>query len=198
MSCRSTRRGRRLKARPILVSASARRDTCPTVASLPTARAQLEGLPGSREYKSGSRFQNGDVLFARITPCLENGKTVLVEFLEDGEIGAGSTEFLVFGPGLAGTYFAYCAGRWSALREHAIASMTGTSGRQRVQKGAFDHFEMAVPAQETLEAFETHVAPLFAAQRSASQESRCLSGIRDSLLPRLLSEELVPSRGAQI
>ena len=157
------------------------------MASLPTVGAQLEGLPGSRAYKSGSRFRNGDVLFARITPCLENGKTVLVDFLSERAIGAGSTEFLVFGPGLAGTYFAYCASRWTALREHAIASMTGTSGRQRAQKGAFDHFKMAVPEQKILEAFETHVAPLFAAQRSASQESRCLPGIRDTLLPHLLS-----------
>jgi len=160
------------------------------MASLPTSGSQLEAVPDSREYKSGSRFRNGDVLFARITPCLENGKTVLVDFLEDGEIGAGSTEFLVFGPRLAGTHFAYCASRWTALRQHAIASMTGTSGRQRVQKGAFGDFEMPVPTRRLLEAVETHLAPLFAAQRNASKESRGLSGIRESLLPRFLSGEL--------
>ena len=167
------------------------------MASLPIAGSQLEGPPGSREYKSGSRFRNGDVLFARITPCLENGKTVLVDFLGEEEIGAGSTEFLVFGPRVVGPYFAYCASRWSALREHAIASMTGTSGRQRVQKGAFDHFEMAVPAQESFEAFETRVAPFFATQRNASQETRCLSETRESLLPRLLSGELAATTGEQ-
>jgi len=115
------------------------------MSSLPTSGSQLETPPSTREYSSGSRFRNGDVLFARITPCLENGKTVLADFLKDGEIGAGSTEFLVFGPRLAGTYFAYCASRWNAFREHATASMTGTSGRQRAQKEAFDHLQMAVP-----------------------------------------------------
>jgi type I restriction enzyme S subunit len=130
------------------------------------------------------------VLFARITPCLENGKTVLVDFLEHGVVGAGSTEFLVFGPDLAGTRFAYCASRWSALREHAIASMTGTSGRQRTQKEAFDHFEMAVPDAGLLAAFESETANLFAAQNNASREIFSLSACRDSLLPRLLSGKL--------
>lgn len=160
------------------------------MASLPTSGSQLDAPPSSREYKSGSRFRNGDVLFARITPCLENGKTVLVDFLGEGQIGAGSTEFLVFGPRVAGTYYAYCASRWKALREHAIASMTGTSGRQRAQKGAFDHFEMAVPGSGLLQAFETRVTPMFVAQHSASMESRRLSAIRDSLLPHLLSGKL--------
>ena len=164
------------------------------MASLPTSGSQLQASPATREYKSGSRFQNRDVLFARITPCLENGKTVLVDFLERGMVGAGSTEFLVFGPRLPGTYFAYCASRWGELRDHAIASMTGTSGRQRAQKEAFDHFEMAVPNDEVLKTFETRAAPLFAAQRSNSIESRGLSTIRDTLLPRLLSGGLSPAK----
>jgi len=160
------------------------------MASLPSSGSQLEAVPDSREYKSGSRFRNGDVLFARITPCLENGKTVLVDFLKAGGIGAGSTEFFIFGPRLAGTYFAYCASRWTVLREHAIASMTGTSGRQRAQKEAFEHFEMAVPDPSLLKAFEVRVEPLFALQVTASLESRNLSLARDSLLPRLLSGKL--------
>ena len=161
------------------------------MASLPTSGSQLEVPPAFREYKSGSRFQNGDVLFARITPCLENGKTALVDFLEEGDIAAGSTEFFVFGPDLAGSYFAYCVSRWSAFRDHAIAAMTGTSGRQRVQKSAFDHFEIAVPSRETLMIFEERMRSLFVQQQSNSMESRSLAGIRDVLLPRLLSGERV-------
>ena len=159
------------------------------MASLPTNGSQLESQPTVREYKSGSRFQNGDVLFARITPCLENRKTVLVDFLEDGVVAAGSTEFLVLGPNSAGSYFAYCASRWSTLREHAIASMTGTSGRQRVQREAFEHLKMAVPSRGILMAFEDMVKPLFLWQQRTCMESRSLARIRDILLPRLLSGE---------
>lgn len=160
------------------------------MAALPTSGSQLEASPTAREYKPGSRCRNGDVLFARITPCLDNGKTVLVDFLEDGEVEAGSTEFLVFGPRVAGTYFTYCASRWDALRDHAITSMTGTSGRQRAQKEAFDHLEMAIPDSGLLSAFEARVAPVFVAQRNASTESRSLSAIRDTLLPHLVSGEI--------
>lgn len=68
------------------------------MASLPTSGLELLSPPKLREFTSGSKFKNGDVLFARITPCLENDKTTLVNFLEEGQIGWGSTEFLVFSP----------------------------------------------------------------------------------------------------
>src|SRR5439155_22467450 len=51
-----------------------------------------------REFTSGTKFQNGDTLLARITPCLENGKTAFVDFLNGDEIGWGSTEYIVFAP----------------------------------------------------------------------------------------------------
>jgi len=157
------------------------------MAALPTSGSQLRVQPAAREYKSGSRFRNGDVLIARITPCLENGKTALVDFLRGDEIGAGSTEFLVFGPRMVGTFFAYCASRSTALREHAIVSMTGTSGRQRVQKGAFVHLEMAVPSTATLARFESCIAALFTAQHESARQNISLSAVRDALLPQLLS-----------
>src|SRR5690554_3507732 len=47
------------------------------------------------EFKSGTKFRNGDTLLARITPCLENGKTAQVSILDDNEVGFGSTEFFV-------------------------------------------------------------------------------------------------------
>ena len=51
-----------------------------------------------RPFGSGMRFANGDTLVARITPCLENGKTAYVDFLRDDEIGWGSTEYIVMKP----------------------------------------------------------------------------------------------------
>ena len=51
-------------------------------------------VPGfeSEPYSGGTKFRNGDTIMARITPCLENGKTAKVSVLENGEVGFGSTE----------------------------------------------------------------------------------------------------------
>src|SRR5438477_2423653 len=86
-----------------------------------------------REFSSGTRFNNGDTLLARITPCLENGKTAFVDFLEEGQTGWGSTEFIVLCPKPPiPAFFGYCVARDNDFREFAIQQMTGTSGRQRV------------------------------------------------------------------
>ena len=77
-----------------------------------------------RAFSSGTKFVNGDTLLARITPCLENGKTAFVDFLDDGEIGWGSTEFIVLRPKppLPPEYGYYLA-RSNDLRTHAIQNM---------------------------------------------------------------------------
>lgn len=100
----------------------------------------------NRVLSSGSRFINGDTLFARITPCLENGKICQVRELKDG-IGFGSTEFLVFRgkKGISDNDFIYYLSIWERLKSHAELSMTGTSGRQRVQRKAFDELEILLP-----------------------------------------------------
>ena len=94
----------------------------------------------NREFKGGSKFQNGDTLFARITPCLENGKTAFVDILNEGEIGFGSTEFIVLSgkESMSDNYFVYYLSRSPEVRNITIKSMTGTSGRQRVETDVFD------------------------------------------------------------
>lgn len=104
-------------------------------------------LPSAkRELKGGSKFQNGDTLFARITPCLENGKICQVKGLED-EIGFGSTEFLVFRgkKDISDTDFVYYLTRTEFVRNNAVQMMTGTSGRQRVEKSALEELEILAP-----------------------------------------------------
>jgi len=64
------------------------------MSAVPTDRATVLGW-SRREPKSGTRFANGDTVMARITPCLENGKTAFIDFMKDGEVGIGSTEFIV-------------------------------------------------------------------------------------------------------
>uniref|UniRef100_UPI0026105C3A restriction endonuclease subunit S n=1 Tax=uncultured Anoxybacillus sp. TaxID=263860 RepID=UPI0026105C3A len=96
---------------------------------------------GKREVGQGggSRFKENDVLFARITPCTENGKTALVPKLES-EVGLGSTEFIVLSPlkQILDPKFLYYFVKSDRVRNYAISRMTGTTGRQRVPKEVFE------------------------------------------------------------
>ena len=144
-----------------------------------------------REFTSGTKFQNGDTLLARITPCLENGKTGFVDFLDEGQVGWGSTEYIVLAPKPPlPSQFGYLLARSDALRVHAIQNMTGTSGRQRVPSECFNTFYLAVPPLEIARRFDELTTPLMSKIKSNAQESRTLATLRDTLLPKLLSGEL--------
>jgi type I restriction enzyme S subunit len=144
-----------------------------------------------REFTSGTKFQNGDTLLARITPCLENGKTGYVDFLEDGQVGWGSTEYIILSPKPPlPAQFGYLLARSDALRVHAIQNMTGTSGRQRVPSECFHNFWLAVPPPDIARCFDELTAPLMEKIKANSTESRTLATLRDTLLPKLLSGEL--------
>ena len=144
-----------------------------------------------REFTSGTKFQNGDTLLARITPCLENGKTGFVDFLQGGQVGWGSTEYIVFAPKPPlPPQFGYLLARSDALRSHAIQNMTGTSGRQRVPSDCFKTFWLAVPPPEIAQRFDELTTPLMAKIKANSTQSRALATLRDTLLPKLLSREI--------
>ena len=145
----------------------------------------------ARPFGSGMRYINGDTLVARITPCLENGKTAYVDFLKDGQTGWGSTEYLVMRPkSPLPCEFAYLLARSDRFRDFAIQNMTGTSGRQRVPSKAFSQFMLPSPKRRVAEAFEQLVRPLVARISQADAESRTLSAARDALLPKLTSGEI--------
>lgn len=139
---------------------------------------------------SGSRFQRDDVLFARITPCLENGKTALVKFLERDSMGVGSTEFIVLRGNVVGPAFTYCAARSDPVREHAIKSMSGASGRQRVASNAFDSVEIVEPSKAAADEFERQAGPLLDGSFVLASQNRALARVRDLLLPRLVTGRL--------
>ena len=143
------------------------------------------------EYKSGPKFKNGDTLFARITPSLENGKTAFVNFLNEGEIAFGSTEFIVFGSKVieSGPYI-FCLSRSEYIRETAINAMTGTSGRQRVPNDCFDHLLICVPSGEVVKRFDDIITPLFEKIKNNAKECINLREARDSLLPKLMSGKI--------
>jgi type I restriction enzyme S subunit len=144
-----------------------------------------------RPFSSGMRFMNGDTLVARITPCLENGKTAYVDFLEEGQIGWGSTEYIVLRPKAPyPAEYAYCLARNNGFRDFAIQNMTGSSGRQRVPGEALSQFFVASPADPAMALFGQLVRPLFARVNGATEENRTLASLRDTLMPKLISGEL--------
>lgn len=100
-------------------------------------------------FSGGTKFRNGDTIMARITPCLENGKTAKVAVLDDGEVGFGSTEYIVFrakdGVDEDFIYYLVCS---PLVRGPAIKSMVGSSGRQRVQTDVVQNMEIMVPNYE--------------------------------------------------
>ena len=98
-------------------------------------------------FSGGTKFRNGDTIMARITPCLENGKTAQVSILNDGEIGFGSTEYIVFRAkeGITNKDYLYYLVCSPEVREPAIKSMVGSSGRQRVQTDVVKNLEIDVP-----------------------------------------------------
>ena len=144
-----------------------------------------------REFKSGTRFRNDDTLLARITPCLENGKTALVQSLPRGAVGWGSTEFIVMRaiPPVPPEY-SYLLARDAGFREHAIQSMTGTSGRQRVQVDALAPYPLPAPPPETWNEFSSLVSPLFAQIELNRKASLALAAQRDALLPQLVAGQI--------
>ena len=163
---------------------------------MPTTGPQVTAL-GRRAYTSGSRFTRSDTLLARITPSLENGKAAIVDFLDDGETGWGSTELIVLRPKPPWPpEIAYVMALEPDFREHAIVNMTGTSGRQRVPAEAIAAYILAVPPSGVALAFGGLVQPWFDRVTCLGRQSCALDTLRDTLLPRLLSGEL-RVRGAE-
>lgn len=160
--------------------------------ALPTSGYAIDGVI-DKEYSGGAKFQNDDVLFARITPCLENGKTGIVDFLSTpDEVGFGSTEFIVLrGKGDLTLPYVACLARDETFRLHCKQSMVGSSGRQRVQNACFDSFHIAIPAEpSTLGSFDSIATPMFRKSSEHGKSNGTLTKLRDTLLPKLISGEL--------
>jgi len=109
-------------------------------------------IPGYtiESFNGGTKFRNGDTIMARITPCLENGKTAKVSILDDNEIGFGSTEYIVFRAkaGISDADYLYYLICSPLVRDAAIKSMVGSSGRQRVQTDVVQNIEVDLPLLE--------------------------------------------------
>jgi len=147
--------------------------------------------PELKLFAGGMKFQNGDVVVARITPCLENGKTALISLLRDGEVGFGSTEFIVIrGKKSSLSAFAAQLSRSASFRQFAISNMTGTSGRKRIDAGTLETFSLPLPPKEFLLKYEKTAASFLKRLTNNAQENQHLTQLRDWLLPMLMNGQV--------
>ena len=144
-----------------------------------------------KPFNGGMRFTNGDTLLARITPCLENGKTAFIDFLDEGEVAFGSTEYIVLAPRKnVPSEMLYCLARYPAFVDYAVKNMNGSSGRQRVSAETIGQFRLPKFDEQSLLKFGEAVKPMFLKMRYNSLENIRLAELRDALLPKLMSGEL--------
>ena len=139
---------------------------------------------------SGSKFQNGDTLLARITPCLENGKTAYVSGLESDEGAVGSTEYIVMRAKTINAYMVYLLARTDDFRQNAINSMSGSDGRQRVKSDKLKALDYLHPTNELVGKFGEIAEPIFEKVYKMSKQMQQARQARDLLLPRLMNGEM--------
>ena len=163
---------------------------CIDMAKLSTSGAFPDGWD-YKTYTGGMKFKNGDTILARITPCLENGKTAYINFLEVDEVAFGSTEYIVLAPkGAVPPELLYCLARYPRFVDYAVINMNGTSGRQRVSGEIIGQYQVPRFTEIELEEFASSVAVLFEKMKQNSIESMRLAEVRNILLPQLMSGEL--------
>ena len=99
--------------------------------------------------KGFTYFENNDVLFAKITPCMENGKGAIAHGLTNG-VGMGSTEFHVLRPidEISSPYWLLALTQMPVFRERAAKNMSGTGGQKRVGASYLEHFMVGLPSIE--------------------------------------------------
>ena len=163
---------------------------CIEMANLPTIGSFPNGWI-EKEYNGGMKFRNGDTLIARITPCLENGKTAFINFLDKDEISYGSTEYIVISAknNYSSSFFYFLA-RNHDFVDYAVKNMNGSSGRQRVSGDTIGKYRIPVIPREELESFMSHAEITLKTIKDNSLQNMRLSMIRDALLPKLMSGEL--------
>ena len=144
-----------------------------------------------REFSSGTKFIQQDTLLARITPCLENGKAGYVTFLNDNEVGWGSTEYIVMHPKIGiHPLMAYVLCRNQDFKDYAESCMEGSSGRQRVNVDHLKEFTIGKPSDEVIQQFNDYLKSIEAKLIYNSKQIQTLENLRNTLLPKLMSGEV--------
>ncbi len=144
-----------------------------------------------KPYNGGMKFKNNDTILARITPCLENGKTAFVNFLKENEIAFGSTEYIIMAPRPnIPAEFLYCLARYPIFIDYAVKNMNGSSGRQRVSAETIGKYRIPTIPFDELRIFGITVKTIFENIKNNAFENMRLSTLRNLLLPKLMSGEI--------
>lgn len=145
-----------------------------------------------KEVTSGIKYKNDDTLIARITPCLQNGKTAFVDFLDKNEVGWGSTEYIVLrSKGNISKYVSYLLARYQPFKDYCIQSMTGSSGRQRANAQMIKEYPICFPPENEIHNnFDKIISSLFRKIKNNGDQNKNLVETRDTLLPKLLSAQI--------
>ena len=144
-----------------------------------------------KKFTSGTKFINKDTLLARITPCLENGKACYVTFLGEGEVGWGSTEYIVMRPtNNLHPFFAYCLSKSDDFRGYAENCLQGSSGRQRIDMHHLQQYQINSPVKEKIDKFNELALAIEPKLHNNFIQICTLEQLRDTLLPKLMSGEV--------
>lgn len=146
--------------------------------------------PYSEVCRGFTHFQDGDVIFAKITPCMQNGKAAIVSNLKNGR-GFGSTEFHVFRPGpLATPEWLFGLIRLNMFRKQAEASFTGSAGQQRVPLYFLKNYKIGCPPKELQQRFASAVRCIFQHIDAIETSSDELFRLFEGLLYRAFTRDL--------
>ena len=163
---------------------------CVEMADLVTNGAFPSGW-STKKYTGGMRFRNGDTIVARITPCFENGKAAFINFLEEDEVGFGSTEYVVISSCSAapGGLF-YSLVKSPDFITYAKSRMVGSSGRQRFNAEDVASFPLTIAPNNVYLELAPYYESIMEKIAQCGKESRALAEMRDALLPQLMSGRL--------
>ena len=151
----------------------------------------MTSFPYRKKVSGGTKCRNGDIVVARITPCLENGKTGLISLLNESEIATGSTEFIVMRGRIQSLKaFGICLARSPYFRKFAILNMTGTSGRKRIEAPILETISLPIPPSGLLTKFEETFSASLLTLTANQKQNQHLASLRDWLLPMLMNGQV--------
>ena len=144
-----------------------------------------------REWKgSGVKYSQGDILLARITPSAENGKTAIVDFLKENEIGTGSTEFIVFKPKNVDSFYIYYLLKWDKVRNQLISQMSGTTGRQRIPNDAPHKVKVPLPKIQEQKAIAERLKTIDDQIENLKKQKEHLQKVKKKFMELLLTGKI--------
>lgn len=150
----------------------------------------VEGMQ-DKEVSNGIKFKNGDTLFARLTPHLENGRVTFVDFLNEDQVGWGSTEYITMrSKDPYSLEFSYYLARHNAFINYAIQSSTRSSSRQRLDVNSLESMLWVNPGIEIMREFSKITNKIMQKIKCNRNQNKTLTSLRDTILPKLLSGEV--------